>query len=210
MNASQGPIAGRLKRPSWKDPRLLIGLVLIATSVVAVCSIVQSADSTVPHYVARDTLAPGTVIDESHLLISHVRVDQGTYVEAGDSEPWGLVVTRVVAEGELVPVAALTPADAFDSRPVAVRSSLPIAEGIDKGALVDVWLTQDTEEGPQSRQVASSLTVDQVDRTTGAFSVGGSETVYVVVPRAMMAEFLDAIASDGEISVVGLASAGNS
>jgi hypothetical protein len=37
--------------------------------------------------------------------------------------------------------------------------------------------------------------------------MGAVETVYVVVPASQMQDFLDAIATDGDISVVGLASA---
>ena len=204
MNVTHGPIAGRMRRPTWKDPRLLIGIALIALAVIGVSSVVRSADTTSPYYVARDTIAPGTVVTESHVVVAHVRVSSGTYAAPGQWEP-GQVATRVIGQGELVPLGALSPADGFTGRPVAVRTALPLAATVERGSVVDVWLTVRDDDGPRSSLVASGLVVAEVDRTSGAFSVGHSETVYVVVPTHQMASFLDTLATPGDISVVGLA-----
>lgn len=208
MNDVQGPIAGRLRRPSWRDPRLLIGLLLIALSVVAVSTIVASADRTTEFYAAKQTLTPGTVVEKSHLVVVSARVGGTSYL-AADAAPWGQVVTRVVEAGEMLPAAALADAEDFDGRPVAVQSSLPLATGIGPGALVDVYLTVEGADGkPQTSQVGSALVVDQVTRDQSAFGSRTGETVYVVVPSRDITRFLDALATDGEISVVGLAGSG--
>ena len=54
-------VVGRVRRPSWRDPRLLVGLALIALAVAAVVLIVQRSDTTEPFYAAARDLAPGTV-----------------------------------------------------------------------------------------------------------------------------------------------------
>lgn len=203
------PVAGRLRRPGWKDPRLLVGLLLIAGAIVGVSAIVSAADRTMAHYVAQGTLTPGTVLDPDHLAIAHVRVGGGSYLPADGSEhfePWGQVVTRVVAEGELLPVAALaSPAD-FDGRPVAVVTTSPVAADVSPGSLVDVWVTAADDAGrPTSTVVGEGLVVADIDKSEGAFASGRNETVYVVVPRADLAPFLEALATEGEVSVVGLA-----
>ena len=100
MPAHHGPIAGRLKRPTWRDPRLLIGIALIALSVVSVGSMVRSADTTVPHYAASEVLTPGTVLTQANVVVTRVRVSQGEYLGADADAPWGQVVTRVVEPGE--------------------------------------------------------------------------------------------------------------
>jgi hypothetical protein len=56
--------------------------------------------------------------------------------------------------------------------------------------------------------VAPSLVVESVDHDTGSFSAGSVETVYVVVPQPDIALFLDALAAEGDISVVGPAGGG--
>ena len=201
---SDAPVVGRLRRPGWRDPRLLVGLLLIAMSVTAVTGIVRSADQTTAYYAARDTIAPGTVLEEEDLVVVRVRVPEALYVEPG-SEPWGQVVTRVVADGELVPIAALADATEFDGRPVAVETNLPLAEGITSGSLVDIYLTTTQDDVPLTELVASSLVVETVERDSGSFSTGSAETVYVVVPRGDIETFLSALAADGDISVVGMA-----
>ena len=103
-----------------------------------------------------------------------------------------------------MPASAVVERDTYDERPVAVPVSLPVGEGIERGAVVDVWLTEHHDDGPASRLVGQQLVVDQVDRTDGAFAVGGAQTVYVVVPVHQLADFLDAIATEGDVSVVGL------
>ncbi len=199
---SDTPVAGRLRRPGWRDPRLLVGLLLIAVAVTAVTGIVRSADTTVPYYAAKDTLTPGTMLSQDDVVVVKVRIPDGRYVAPGQ-EPWGQVVTRVVGDGELVPHAALADPEDFSGRPIAVRTSLPLADGVERGAVVDVYLTRTDAEEPQTELVASSLVVESVDHDSGSFSAGSVETVYVVVPQRDIAQFLDALAAKGDISVVG-------
>lgn len=210
MNDSSGPVAGRLRRPSWRDPRLLVGIVLIAMSVVAVSAIVRSADQTTPYYAARGPIAPGTVLSPDDVVIVSARVGGDAYV-ASTEEPWGQVVTRVVGDGELLPAAALSDRDDFSGRPVAVRTSVPLAASIDRGAFVDVYVTVEDQSGRAATQlIGGALVVDEVVRDDTTFGVGSGETVYVVVPVKDIPDFLEALAGGGEISVVGLAGQGAS
>ncbi len=209
VDAEQRPIAGRLQRPGWKDPRLLIGLVLIAVSVMATASIVSGADRTDPQYVARDSLTPGTVITEDHLAVLHVRVGAGEYVMLGEPIV-GMVITRVVGAGELIPSSALASPDSFAARPIAVTTARPLAQGIERGAIVDVWLTSAGSGEVESVLIAGELVVDQVERRAGAFSSGAVETVYLMVPKRDVGDFLAALASEGEVTVVGIAGSATS
>ena len=207
MNDGSGPVAGRLRRPAWRDPRLLVGLLLIAVSVVAVTLVVRGADQTTPYYAARGALTPGTVLGEDDVVVVSARIAGDAYVTA-DSEPWGRVVTRTVADGELLPSSALADGDSFDGRPVAIRTTLPLDGAIERGALVDIYVTIEDDDGRAStRQVGASLVVADVVREDSAFNVGGGETVYVVVPTDDIPDLLDALAADGDVSVVGLAGA---
>lgn len=211
---SDTPIAGRLRRPGWRDPRLLVGVLLIAVAVTAVSAVVRSSDKTTAFYTARDTITPGTVLTRDDVVVVRARVSGGDYVTADDAgspgaeQPWGLVVTRVVGKGELLPASALAEQDDFDGRTVAVRTSLPLADGIDTGSIVDVYVTVDRDGTPSTSQVATGLVVESVDDDGGSFSATSTETVYVVVPSDGLEEFLDALAAEGEISVVGLAGGG--
>jgi hypothetical protein len=203
MNATLGPIAGRLKRPRWTDPRLLIGIALVAVAILGTASVVARADRTEPYYSARHTLTPGTVLQVSDVVVTHVRVGSGTYVPAS-AEPWGEVVTRVIGAGEMIPASSLADADAYAFRPVAVTTGSPLAEAIESGAVVDVWVTRDGLAGPDSVLVAAGVVVDQVDRDASAFSARAGETVYVLIPSADVGDLLAALAQADEVSVVGI------
>lgn len=204
MSGNAVPVAGRLKRPSWRDPRLLVGLVLIALAVAAVGTSMRASDRTAPYYSATRVLTPGTVLSEGDVVVTRVRVSADVYVPADEAaHPWGSVVTRVVGVHELLPVDAVASADDVDLRAVAVRTTTPLAEDIGAGSVVDVWLTAETDGGPVSSPVADSLVVSQVEDEGGSFAVGSTETVYVLVPQAEMGDFLGAIATDGAISIIG-------
>ena len=68
------PTAGRLRRPGWRDPRLLVGVALIAASVVLGSWAVTTAQRTVPVYVARDVLPPGAPLTSAALVVADVRL----------------------------------------------------------------------------------------------------------------------------------------
>jgi hypothetical protein len=189
---------------------LLVGIVLIALSVAAVSTIVRSADHTTPYYAARGPIAPGTVLTQDDVVVVSARVAGDVYVESSE-EPWGKVVTRIVGEGELLPAAALSTSEDFSGRPVAVRTTLPLAASISRGAVVDVYVTVEDQSGkPATRLIGGGLVVEDVAQEDSAFGVGTGETVYVVVPAREIAKFLEALAGGGEVSVVGLAGQGSS
>jgi len=201
------PIVGRVRRPSWRDPRLLVGVLLIAVAVVAVTSVVRGADTTTPYFAAARVLPPGTVLQRDDLTVVHAHLTGVAYLPA-DAVPWGQVVTRTVAAGELLPASALVTEGGFDGRPVGVRTSVPVAATITAGSVVDVYVTEVSDRDVHTRMVGSGLVVDTVVRDQARMGLAGSETVYVVVPADQITAFLDALAANGDVSVVGYAGQG--
>ncbi len=59
MSASTTAAGVRLKKPSWKDPRLLLGFLLVLASVAGVVSLVGAADQTTEVYAAKGPIAVG-------------------------------------------------------------------------------------------------------------------------------------------------------
>ena len=84
------PVAPRLRRPGWRDPRLLAGVAMVAGSVALGSWAVRSAQSTVPVYVARTALVPGDRVEPGALLVQDVQlgaVDLGGYLRADRALP---------------------------------------------------------------------------------------------------------------------------
>ena len=206
------PVANRLRRPGWRDPRLLAGAAMVAGSVALGSWVVQGAERTTQVYVARDALTPGSTVEASGLGVAQVRlvdVDVARYVTVADGLPQDAVALRVVAPGELVPRAALGWAADLDVRPVPIAVKVPPSADLVAGSLVDLWdvpaptrSTGGNDAAVLPRELAPALTVAQVRRPDGAFVTGGSTVVYVLVPTAILPTVLAAVAGDGVVQLV--------
>lgn len=208
------PVAARLRRPRWRDPRLLTGIVIVALSVALGSWVVSAASRTVPVFVADGALTPGAPLTTDALRAVDVRLGAGTssYLPADEPLPEGLVVLRVVDDGELVPLTALG-ADA-DVRSVAVPVVSGLSDRIRAGAVVDLWFVPDApvspdggarKDGPEPSTLAESVVVEQVDAEEGAIVVDGTVTLHVLVPTDSLPTVLTALSDAGTVAVVPVA-----
>lgn len=112
----------RLRRPTWRDPRLGVGVLLVAGSVALGTWAVRDAADTVEVYATREAVTPGQSLDASALVVQEVRLgaQESLYLRADADLPEGAVAVRTVGAGELVPRSALGLSDDVDARPVVV------------------------------------------------------------------------------------------
>ena len=103
--------AQRVRRPGWRDPRLWIGVVLVAGSVVAGARLLAAADDTVQVWAAATDLGAGARLTEEDLVATRVRfADEDTqagYYTVDDELPADLQLVHGLGAGELVPRAAV-------------------------------------------------------------------------------------------------------
>ncbi len=218
------PAATRLRRPGWRDPRLLAGVVLVAVSVALGSALVSSAGRTVPVYAAAEALVPGDDLDPAELRVREVRLGAavGSYLRADEPLPEELVVTRTVGAGELVPVTALAPGPDLGLRPVAIVPDGALPRGLAAGAFVDLWFVPEVPTTAAASAPAGStgtggapaidpaapellvagLTVAEVSEPRAGLAVGSAVTVHVLVPVADLPTVLAALAADGSVEVV--------
>lgn len=202
------PRAGRLTAPSWLDARLVLGVLLVMVAVVVGARVFASADRFTEVYVASRPLVPGEHLRASDLSIGHVRFagHAGSYVAAGRA-PAGYVVTRYVAAGELLPLAAVAPSAgvAPGSRFVTVPVSAGHLPGdVNRGDLVDVYVTEKPGGSslvPTPIRVLSSVPVDSVDDGSGSLSGGTVISVVLAVPADQVSRAVHAVES-GVIDLV--------
>jgi hypothetical protein len=190
----------------WFDPRFAVGLALVSVSVLGVTLLVAAAERTRPVYAATHTLAAGETVDAKDLAIAQVRLGRAerSYLAPGDLPSGGLVLTRTVQEGELLPVAAVADAGSIDVSSVVVKSSGRIPRGVEAGRLVDVWAAREGEGGvfgPPGVLVPSA-TVVQVLADDGLVGDGSAESVEILVPRDRVARVLESIANGDAVSLV--------
>ena len=211
MTATTG--ARRLRQPSWRDPRLLIGVLLVFASVAAGARVLSTADRTAPVYVARTTLPAGRALDRSDLSVARLRLtgSSARYLDAGRPVPSGLVLQRTVGAGELVPVAALAEAAALASRPVGIPLDGGVPAGIVPGGLVDIWSAESDSRAAGStatatpRRIATAVEVYHVGAAGQAgLAAGRAATVQVLVPEAQVPVVLAALADGASVSLLPL------
>ncbi|WP_425956367.1 hypothetical protein [Xylanimonas sp. McL0601] len=207
------PVAQRLRRPSWRDPRLVTGVVLVALAVSLGSWAVSTASRTVPVWAAAGPLTPGDRVTPDAVRAVEVRLGDGAdlYLPADQPLPEGLVATRVVDEGELVARSALGDAAGLDLRSVAVPVDGALSARVRKGSVVDVWFVPDAapggrdREAPAPRAVVEGVVVEQVDDAGTGLVVGSATTLHVLVPTADLPDLLAALGDDGTVDVVPLA-----
>jgi hypothetical protein len=208
------------RRSFWVDPRFLIGIALVVISVLGVDALVNAANASTEVLAARSTLTPGERVHASDLVPTSVRVGHtaGFYLRATDVPSDGVVVTRVVAAGELVPHSAIGSEAGRSLTSIVVSVSSALAASIGPGARVDLWASQQADaadDGASSATsadggagayaaptvlVSSAIVVRLVDQKTLVASNGSS--VELLMPKSATASVLDAIANGAVLDVL--------
>ena len=210
------PPAARLRRPSWRDPRLLTGLILLFTSVALGARVIALADHTEPVYAARGTLPTGTSLRADVLEVVRVRLTGTTakYLDARRPIPSGQVVVRAIGAGEIVPLTAIAPAEQLQSRPVGIPMEGSSPVGLVAGSRVDVWASTKRRDAvgggyDQPERIARAVEVFEVNRPDTDLSADRSGSVQVLLPDDDVAPVLDALANDAQIVVLPVPGAAN-
>lgn len=140
------PQAQRLRRPSWRDPRLLVGLLLVLLSTALGGWVVSRADRTVPVYAAQRALVPGEAVSAQDVRRVDVLLGEADerYLSAAVDLPPDLHVLRAVGDGELIPLAATGTRDQVRTQVVALQVDTTSASMLEVGSIVDVFVNRPT------------------------------------------------------------------
>jgi hypothetical protein len=214
------------RRAFWFDPRFAIGVMLVVVSVLGVGALVSTANASVDVLAARATLTPGERVHASDLVPTSVRVGHVStlYLRASDVPSAGVIVTRAVAAGELVPHSAVGSQAGRSLTSVVVSVNSALAASIAPGSRVDLWSSEPVDratmntggDGTQGQTaaltggvgafaapivlVSSAIVVRLVDQKNLVASSGAS--VELLMPKSDTATVLDAIANGAVLSVL--------
>lgn len=206
MSHDAATTGARLKPPSWKDPRLLVGVLLVLASVVGVVSLVGSADQTTEVYAAKDSIAVGEKLTADSVVRAKVRLGETEqhYVTVEAGLPDGLVAVQRIGKNQLVPKESLATVDALDRKPVAVTIDEALPPQAVAGTRVDVWVAlPDARNGfSEPKLLLPGAEIAQV--TAGSTALGSSRktVLMVLVADDQMPAILGAQANQAKISVV--------
>jgi hypothetical protein len=164
------PEAQRPRRARWRDPRLVVGIAVIAVCGLLGARLLGSADDTVGVWAVRAPMAAGQPVTTADVVRRQVhfedQADADRYLSAEQDLPAGATLGRAVGTGELLPRAALGAAD--DRRLTEVPLSVPtdaVPSTLRVGSVVDVYVTPDAAvsgSGDPGTSARSSLVFDDV------------------------------------------------
>ena len=205
------PTATRLKSPGWRDPRLWVGVALVAGSVVAGSAVVGASDDTSAVWAAARNLSPGEVIEAEDLTSVRIRfadADAGEhYLATSRTLPEDLTVVRGLGEGELVPIAALGAQSATETVAVSVAvdpEHLPV--GVGAGSRVDIWVVAERGGGAlRAKPVLLDVGVIAAPSAAESFAATNERQLVIAVPRDDTSSLATLLAASGEglVRVVG-------
>ena len=205
------PTAKRLRKPSWKDSRLLVGVILVIAAGTLGARLVASADDRMPYFVAVENLVAGEVVTAG----SFQRVDValadslGRYVPADAPVPEGRIMLRDILAGELVPTTALGSPGDVDVQRVTVPADGQSTAGLERGQRVDLYVTPDSNRRVtdastprRTSRLLQAVAVVDVRAADGGFGATATTSVQLYVPAEHVRAVIEAVDQDAKITLV--------
>lgn len=197
-------VARPRRRAPWADARFLLGILLIVASIAGVWFVVTSSRTTAPVYAATHTIVPGDTVSAGDLHVVQVGLGtaEGAYLvpeTLGD----GVVATRTVEAGELVPASAVGDAAAARTTTVVIRSAVDVPTSVRPGTVVEVWAAPAEQQGRHGTPaiLVADATVSSVSDDDSLMGRAAA-SLEIVIPRADVADVLAAVAAESALSVV--------
>lgn len=195
VDSAQSPPARRHSHnKGWRQPRFLVGCVLIVGSVLVGALIVGGADDRVLVWSARHDLAAGTVVAPDDLVAVPVAMDSASrYLDSAQSDVVGRRLGRAIGQNELIAITAVGAADA-DRRLITVPVE-PVHAPTDlaHGDRVDVYSSprDAATAGGTSKLVLTGALVDKV--STDVDTARGELAVVLDVRADQAAAIVNAV-----------------
>jgi hypothetical protein len=196
--APASPPATRATRSRWRDPRLVVGVVIVAACALLGATLLGGSDATVGVWATRRAMNGGETVEAADLVRRDLRFadqrDADAYLSSDTPPPAGATLARPVGAGELVPRAALGSAasGSLTEVPLSVDSEA-VPSTLRVGAVVDVWVTPDRAadasgpsdgtDAPRSELVFDDVAVLSVPRTGSSLGPTATRQVIVGVGR---------------------------
>jgi hypothetical protein len=188
---------------------LLIGLVLLLSSVAVGARVVALADRTEPVYAARVALPTGTPLTAEALIVVRLRLTgtKAGYLDARRSLPRNQVLIRPVGAGEIIPLASIAAAGSLRYRPVSIPIESAPPAGLAAGGVVDLWASakrQESEGGgyDEAEPIARAVEVYAVRTPGTGLTDSRTSSVDVLLPTDELAPVLDALANQSRVVVL--------
>ena len=194
------------QRATLHDFRFWLGFILVLGSATIGARLIASASHRVPAVVAVNSLAAGSTLTAEDLEIVSVAIPDSVLVSSSTDALVGKVLAQPLISGALVPPGAVADSTAFSTRTIALPVRAGHLPNVDRGALVDVWVTPSLDgvatPGPATRIVSDALVANvpvDIDPTSDS-------RISLQVPSDSVQSLVQAM-RDGLIDIVVVAGA---
>ncbi len=199
--------APRIRTPGWRDPRLIVGVILVVLSVTGVVALMHSADSRQGYWAASVDVVPGVKVkpEDFHVVQASMSEASDMYWSAAQELPPEFYVTSTVLQGEFLAQRQVSDADPGGRQQVGVRVSEDIPGSITTGSRADVWVALADPDGrgfEEPTRLITSAEVVGMNDTSSAFAAADTTTVYLMLSQKALPDVLDAQANGAKISLV--------
>ncbi|MDO5728147.1 MAG: hypothetical protein Q4P71_00810 [Actinomycetaceae bacterium] len=205
MTSSPPRKRSRRSHGVYTDPRFLIGVSLIITSVVLSAWIINRASGGEELYRLNTDIAQGQTIHTAQLIPVQARTTSDVYVRVGElSEP--AIATQSLHQGELLPVAAVTTQAERGRRQIVIDVATRIPSSVGIGDTVEVWavkeesLSNDTASKP-TVLTTKAIVLKMIEREAG-LSIERGQSVEISVPEIDLAALLTATGAHVRLVIV--------
>ncbi|HEY4536291.1 MAG TPA: flagellar biosynthesis protein FlgA [Enteractinococcus sp.] len=205
--------APRIRTPGWRDPRLVIGILLVAISVAGVVALMQSTDAREGYWAASVDLVPGVKAqpEDFHVVQASLSEASDKYWLASDPLPDGFYVGSTVLQGEFLAQRQVSEADPSGRQQVGVRVSEDVSDSVTTGSRADVWVALAEADGrgyQEPQKLIANAEVVGIAENASTFAAADTTTVYLMLSQDALPDVLNAQANGAKISLVP-ATAGN-
>lgn len=192
------------KATAWRDPRLLIGAILIVFSVLLTAWIVEQARSGEELYQLTQPIPAGQKITVQSLMMVKARTGSNAYLQAGQLED-GAIATRSLAAGELLPRSAVSNNTELSRRQLVINISGRIPSTVEIGESVELWAITEADsarEQAQPQLVCEDAIVLKIMDSVGGLSASRSQGVEISVPQENLSEVLAVTGARVRLTIV--------
>jgi hypothetical protein len=183
---------------------MILGLLLIAVSVVGVWLVIEANNRTEEFLVAAKPASSGSIITESSFRVVRMNLGESArlYLRPGDSEP-GNYLLNTMEVGQLVALGSVASAIIDARQPVVITSTMPLPRGVGVGDFVDIWVSEAQEGGSFAAPMTLVLDAEIVDVAEASGVMADQQPrVQVLVPVESVSPILDAVASKDALSMI--------
>ena len=190
-------------RPGRRTGVLLASSLLVVGSMVGAWVLIEQSKTTEVFLVTKQNLASGTTLtaaDLDQIPLSMFEIS-GSYLQP-DALVEGLVLTRPLAAGEVVPVSALTTAELTNWSNVVLTPALELSSQIEVGTKVSIWSSPhlDFQTFGEPDLLATDIEVVKIIEPQGNFA-DTSKSVELRVPKNSLQYLIGAITNNDALAL---------